>query len=54
MQKIQIHLSKKQKNFPEIFFEVFKSRVNFEPFQKKMTLIAHVFPKLRTPKDVVR
>ena len=31
-----------------------KSRLNFKHFQKKMTLIADVFPKLRTPKYVVK
>ena len=31
-----------------------KSSSNFEHFEKKMTLIADVFPKLRTPKNVVR
>ena len=54
MQKIQMHLSKKQKNFSQIFVAVFKSTVNFQNFRKTMTLIAYVFPKLRTPKDVVR
>ena len=31
-----------------------KSSFNFKRFQKKMTLIAEVFPKLRSPKNKVR
>ena len=54
MQIIQTHLSQKQKTFSEIFCAFFKCTSNFEHFQKKMTLIAYVFPKLRTPKYVVR
>ena len=43
------------KNILSIFFFTFsKFRFNFEHFQKKMTLIADVFLKLRTPKNVVR
>ena len=49
-----MHLSEKQKTFSQFFCAFFKSSSNFEHFQKKMTLIAYVFPKLRTPKNVVR
>ena len=50
-----MHLSKKKKNFSWFFFAFFKSRLNFENFQKKkMTLIAYVFPKLQTAKYKVR
>ena len=51
-----MELSKKQKNFPQFFFffAFLKSSLNFEHFQKKMTLIADVFLELRTPKDMVR
>ena len=49
-----MHLSEKQKTFSQFFCAFFKYTSNFEHFQKKMTLIAHVFPKLWTPKDVVR
>ena len=31
-----------------------KSKLTFEHFQKKMTLIADVFSKVRTPKNVVK
>ena len=49
-----MHLSQKQKGFCKLFCVFFKFISNFEHFQKKMTLIAYVFPKLRTPKNVVR
>ena len=54
MQKIQMHLSQKQNIFSEFFSAFFESALNFEHFQKKMTLIAYVFPKLRTTKYVLR
>ena len=54
MQTIQMHLSQKQIIFSEFFSAVFESALNFEYFQKKMTLIAYVFPKLLTTKDVLR
>ena len=48
-----MQVSGKQKPFSEFFSAVLESRLNFEHFQKKkMTLIANVFPKLRTPKNV--
>ena len=54
MQTIQILLSQKQNIFPQFFSSFFESALNFEHFQKKMTLIAYVFPKLPTTKDVLR
>ena len=53
MQPIQMHLSQKQKSFSELFCAFFKSISHFEPFQKKMTLLAYVSPNKRTPKGVV-
>ena len=53
-QPIQMHLSQKQKGFCQLFCQFVKFTSSFELFQKKMTLTAHVFPRLRTPKDVVR
>ena len=53
-QPIQILLSQKQKTFSEFFSPFLKSTLNFERFQKKMTLIADVFPKLPSPKKVIR
>ena len=53
-QSIQILLSQKQKTFSEFFSAFLKSTLNFERFQKKMTLIADVFPKYASPKKVIR
>ena len=54
MQRIQMPLSQKQNIFSEFFSAFFESALNFEHFQTKITLIAYVFPKLRTTKVVVR
>ena len=54
MHNIQMHLSQKQKIFSQFFSAFFKSSLNSEHFQKKMTLIAYVFPKLPTTKNVLR
>ena len=54
MHTIQIHLSQKQKTFSEFFSAFFESALNFEHFQKNMTLIAYVFAKLPTTKNVLR
>ena len=53
-QPIQMQLSQKHKTFSQFVAAFLKARLNFEHFQKKMTLIAHVFWKLWTPKTVVR
>ena len=53
-QTIQILLSQKQQAFSQFFSQFLKSTLNFEHFQKKMTLIADVFPKLPSPKKVIR
>ena len=52
-QHIQIQLSHKPKNFSELISAFLKSTLNFEQFRKKMFLRDYLFPKLRTPKDVV-
>ena len=54
MHSYQMHLSQKQKIFSGSFSEFFESALNFEHFQKTMTLIAYVFPKLPTTKNVLR
>ena len=54
MRTIQMHLSQKQKIFSRFFAAFFESALNFEHFEKKMTLIAYVFPKLPTTKNVLR
>ena len=53
-QPIQILLSQKQQTFSQLFSAFLKSTLNFADFQKKMTLIADVFPKLPSPKKVIR
>ena len=53
-QKIQMQLPNKEKTFSQFFSSFLKSKLRFEHFQKKMTLIADIFPELQTPKDVVR
>ena len=53
METIQTHLYQKQKIFSDFFSPFFESALNFEYFQKSMTLIAYVFPKLATTEDVL-
>ena len=54
-QAIQMQLSGKQKTFSDLFSQFSESDLNFEHFQKKkMSLIAYVFPKVWTPKNLVR
>ena len=53
MQTIQMHLSQKQNIFSKFFSPFFQSALNLEHFQKKIPLIAYVFPKLPTTKDVL-
>ena len=54
MQTIQMHLSQKQNLFCQFFSSFSESALNFEHFQTKMTLIAYVFPKLPSTKDMLR
>ena len=54
MQTIQMHLSPKQKSFSKFSCAFFKSALSLEHFRKNMTLIAYVFPKLPTTKNVLR
>ena len=53
-QPIEILLSQKQKTFSQFFSPFLKYTLNFELFQKRMTLMADVFPKLPSPKKVIR
>ena len=53
-QPIRTQLSQKRKAFSQFFIAFSQCALNFEHFQKKMTLIADLFPKLRTPENVVR
>ena len=54
METIQMHLSQTQNVFSQFFSAIFESALNFEHFQKKMTLRGYVFLNLPTTKDVVR
>ena len=54
LQPIQILLSQKQKTFSRFFSPFLKSTLNSEHLQKKINLIADVFPKLPSPKIVIR
>ena len=47
---MQLSQKKKKKTFSLFCSEFLKSGLDFEHFEKKMTLIDFVFPKLRTPK----
>ena len=53
-QPIQMQFLRKKKTCSQFLSTFFKFRLNFEQFFKKTTLIAYVFPKLRTPKDVLK
>ena len=50
-----MQVSRKQKTFYQFSSAFLKCNLNFEHFpKKKMSLIAEVFPKLRSPKNKVR
>ena len=53
-QPIRTPLSQKHKAFSPFFLAFSKSTLNLNIFKTKMTLVAYLFPKLRTPKNVVR
>ena len=53
MQTIEKDLSEKRNVFSQFFDAFFEFALNFKHLQKKMTLIAYVFPKLPTTKDVL-
>ena len=48
-----MELSRKQKTLSQFFTSFLKSSLNFKHFQKKVTLLAELFWKLRTPKNIV-
>ena len=54
MQTIQMHLSQKKKVFSQFFAAFFELSFSFKHLEKNMTLIAYLFPKLPTTKDVLR
>ena len=49
----QMQLSQKQKTFSQFLTVILKSRLTFEYFEKKMTLIAFVLRKLWSPKTLL-
>ena len=53
-QPIQMQLSQKHATFSQFISAFFKSRLNEEHFQRKEDFMADVFPKLQTPKSVVK
>ena len=53
-QPIRTELSKKETAFSQLLLAFSKSTLNFERFQKIDNPTADLFPKLRTPKNVVR
>ena len=53
LQPIQILLSQKQKTFSQFFSAFLKSALNFEHIQKKIKLIADIFPKLPSTNIVI-
>ena len=53
-QTLQMQLSQKQKTFSQFFLHFWKVDKILNSFKLKMLLIADVFSKLRTPKNVVK
>ena len=49
---VQMQLSEKLEIFSQFFIEFLESALNFEHFEKKLSLIAQVFLELLTLKDV--
>ena len=52
-QQFQTHLSQKQKTFAQFLIALLKYAWNLEHFRKKMSILAYLFPKFLTLKDVV-
>ena len=52
-QQIEAPLPQKQKTFSGLFLAFLKCALNLEHFEKKMSILAELFPKLLTAKMVV-
>ena len=52
-QQIQTPISQKQKIFAQFFIAYLEYASNLEHFEKKMSILAQLFPKLLTPKQLV-
>ena len=50
---VKMILSSKLKTFSGIFIAFFDSALNFEDFEQKIILIAHIFLELLTAKDML-
>ena len=51
--EVEALLSQKQESFSGFFLTFLKCALNLELFEKKMSILATLFPKLLTPKEVV-
>ena len=51
--QVEVLLSQKQESFSGFFLAFLKCALNLEHFEKKMSILATLFPKLLTPKEVV-
>ena len=49
-QQLEAPLSQKQKTFSQFFIAFLKCALNLEHFEKKMNILAYLFPKLLTQK----
>ena len=52
-QELEAPLSQRQKLFYGSFLAFLKCALNLEYFEKKMSILALLFPELLTPKEVV-
>ena len=52
-QQFEAPLSQKQKTFCGLSIAFLKCTLNLEHFEKKMSILAYLFPELFTPKEVV-
>ena len=52
-QELEAPLSQRQKLFYGSFLAFLKCALNLEHFEKKMSILALLFPELLTPKEVV-
>ena len=52
-QQLEAPLSQKQKPFSRFFFAFLKCALNLEHLEKKMSILAYLFPKILNPKEVV-
>ena len=51
-QQLEAPLSQKQKTFSGLFLAFLKCPLNIERFEKKMSVLAKLYPELLIPKEV--